>query len=207
MFFFETFFFLTGLLTQILSPDSWEEDEALVAKVKTGDQEAIVGLMNKYQDSLYKLCYFKLGRAAEAEDAAREAFVRTFQSIKTLNHGRTYFAYLKTTARNCCNDVISRMIREGSPLPEMETGNTAGEEASPSPEEMTEKKETIGLVRQALRDLEDEDREILVLKHYQELTFREIGIRLGISENTAKTVFYRMLAKLAHQLEPLRGFR
>ena len=82
----------------------------------------------------------------------------------------------------------SKIFRTPGALKESAGEDPAREERPLSPEEMVEKKEIIGSVRQALRDLEDEDREILILKHYQEMTFKEIGTRLGIPENTAKTV-------------------
>lgn len=207
--FSETFFTLTGLILGIFkySDANWEEDAQLISRLKNGEREAFAQLVSKYQNDIYKLAYFKLWNQAEAEEAAQEAFVRSLASIGSLRDGKKYFGFLKTITLNCCTDMIAHRIREGDPLPEHESN-----EAQPinvfspdSPEEITEKKEIISQVRNALNQLNESEKEIVILKHYQELTFQQIAVRLGIPENTAKTNFYRTLEKLGQTLQSLRG--
>lgn len=205
--FSETFLPLICLIlgAQKYSDKNWEEDAQLVSRLKKGERDAFSRLVEKYQQDIYKLAYFKLWNQVEAEDAAQEAFVRSLASIGSLRDGKKYFGFLKTITLNCCNDMITRKIRESDPLPEHET-----KEAQPinafnpgSPEEITKEKEIIVQVRKALDRLPEKEKEILILKHYQDLTFQEIAVRLSIPENTAKTTFYRTLEKLSRTLQPL----
>jgi RNA polymerase sigma-70 factor (ECF subfamily) len=207
MYFSETFFTLVGLILGTIkySDGNWEEDAQLVNRLKNGEREAFSKLVTKYQQDIYKLAYFKLWNQAEAEEAAQEAFVKSLAAIGSLRDGKKYFGFLKTIALNCCNDMITHRIREGDPLPEYESNETQPINVfNPgSPEEITEKKEIISQVRRALDQLTEDEKEILILKHYQEFTFQQIAVRLSIPENTAKTTFYRTLEKLGRTLQPL----
>ncbi|MBI5603485.1 MAG: sigma-70 family RNA polymerase sigma factor [Deltaproteobacteria bacterium] len=205
----ETFIAFCSLIlgTVKFSEESWEEDARLVSLLKKGEREAFAQLVTKYQQDIYKLAYFKLWNQAEAEDAAQEAFVRSLAAIRSLRDGKKYFGFLKTIALNCCNDMITHKIREGDPLPEYESNETTPINIfNPgSPEEIAGQKEIIDQVKKALDKLDEAEKEIVILKHYQELTFQQIAVRLGIPENTAKTNFYRTLEKLARTLQSLRG--
>ena len=203
----ETFLALIGLILGTIkySDENWEEDAQLISRLKNGEREAFAQLISKYQQDIYKLAYFKLWNQAEAEEAAQEAFVKSLAAIGSLRDGKKYFGFLKTITLNCCNDMITHRIREGDPLPEYESVETNPIHVfNPgSPEEIIEKKEIISQVRKGLDQLEENEREIVILKHYQELTFKEIGRRLGMPENTAKIKFYRTLEKLGRTLKPL----
>ena len=205
--FSETFSTLIGLILGTIkySNENWEEDAQLIGRLKNGEREAFSRLITKYQEDIYKLAYFKLWNQSEAEDAAQEAFVRSLASIGSLRDGKKYFGFLKTITLNCCNDMISQRIREGDPLPEYESNETAPINVfNPgSPEEITEKKEIIKQVRKAMDQLPGDEKEIVILKHYQGLTFQQIALRFGIPENTAKTTFYRTLERLGRTLRPL----
>jgi RNA polymerase sigma-70 factor (ECF subfamily) len=205
----ETFLLLIGLIlgTTKYSDENWYEDAQLINRLKNGEREAFSRLVTKYQQDVYKLAYFKLWNQAEAEEAAQEAFVKSLAAIGNLRDGKKYFGFLKTITLNCCNDMITHRIREGDPLSEYESN-----EAQPinvfnpgSPEEIIEKKEIVNQVRKAMDQLKEKEKQILILKHFQELTFKEIGRRLGMPENTAKVKFYRTLEKLGQILQPLKG--
>ena len=216
MFSFETIHALIGLIVGAIkySERDWEEDARLIHRLRNGEREAFADLISKYQKEIYNLAYFKLWNQAEAEEAAQEAFVRSLAAISTLRDGKKYYGFLKTITLNCCHDRIIQRIREGDPLPEYESAESEFDPIlkAPSPEEVMERKELIALVRQALNNLGEEEKEIVMLKHFQELTFQQISGRLGIPENTAKTIFYRTLEKLGQNLnsvkipEASRGF-
>jgi RNA polymerase sigma-70 factor (ECF subfamily) len=201
----ETFLSLIGLIFGVLkySNQDWEEDDRLILRLKNGEREAFARLVAKYQQDIYKLAYFKLWNRADAEEAAQEAFVRSLAAIGSLREGKKYFGFLKAILNNYCNDLRIRSKREGNPLPEYEVLETEPLNVSKpvSPEEALEKKQIIDQVRKALDRLDQDEKEIITLKHFQGLTFQEVGVRLGIPENTAKTVFYRTLEKLGRILQ------
>ncbi len=209
MAFSETILILFGLILGTLkySEQDWAEDARLVSRLINGEREAFAQLVSKYQQDIYKLAYFKLWSKADAEDATQEAFVRSLASIGNLRDGKKYYGFLKTILLNYCNDMISIRIREGDPLPDYESGEKEPINVSNPglPDEIIIKKEIITQVRKALDSLDDDKKEIVILKYYQGLTFHQVGARLGIPENTAKTTFYKTLGKLGQALQPSLG--
>jgi RNA polymerase sigma-70 factor (ECF subfamily) len=185
---------------------TWAEDAKLVKCLKAGDWRAFAELVEKYQESLYTTCYCMLWNQEDAEDAAREAFVTSFEKIRDLRDERKYYLWVKTIAENCCKECMKKREREGGELPENGSADvTPMSESGPTPaDRFVKQKETINAVRNAVDELNEDDREIVELKHFCELQFDEVAEMLGIPVNTAKTRFYRALEKLAEKLEYLK---
>lgn len=194
-----------NLPAENLDEENWDEDAGLVRRLKDGDKDAFAHLVNKYQRDMYSICYSKLWNKADAEDAAAEAFKRSLEKIATLRDDRRYFGWLVKIAKNCCNDILKRRIRDPIPLPDINPNAPPINVTKPiSPDKLLKTKQEISAVRDALTELDDEDRAIVVLKHWGDLRFKDIAARLGIPVNTAKTRFYRALKKLGEKLE-LKG--
>ena len=204
----ETFFAFMSLIFGTIkhTEETWSEDARLVKRLKTGDRSVFAELVEKYQESIYTTCYCMVWNQEDAEDAAREAFVTSFEKIRDLKDGRKYYLWVKTIAENTCKRWIKKRNREGSKLPENGSANVTPIHGSTpaSAERLVEQHDTINAVRNAIDGLNEEDRAIVELKHFCELKFDEVAQRLGIPVNTAKTRFYRALEKLAEKLEYLK---
>jgi RNA polymerase sigma-70 factor (ECF subfamily) len=204
----ETFLGVFSLILGTIrhTEETWSEDARLVKRLKTGDRSVFAELVEKYQESIYTTCYCMVWNQEDAEDAAREAFVTSFEKIRDLKDGRKYYLWMKTIAENTCKKWIKKRKREGSELPENGSADVTPIPGSklPPPDRPVVQKEIINAVRNAVDGLKEEDREIVELKHFCELKFDEVAARLGIPVNTAKTRFYRALEKLAEKLEYLK---
>ena len=204
----ETFFIIAALIFGTIqnSEETWSEDAKLVKRLKAGDRKAFAELVEKYQESIYTTCYCMLWNQEDAEDAAREAFVTSFEKIRDLKDGRKYYLWVKTIAENTCKKWIKNRKRESSELPENGSADVTPIHGSKpaSAERLVEQQDTINAVRNAIDGLNEEDRAIVELKHFCELKFDEVARRLDIPVNTAKTRFYRALEKLAKKLEYLK---
>ena len=195
----ETFFAVFSLILGTLADmeETWAEDAKLVRRLKAGDRSAFAELVEKYQESLYTTCYCILWNQEDAEDAASEAFIRSFENIRDLRDTRKYYGWLKQIAVNYCNAMLKERKKAVGESPEK--GSWAQ-----SPNTLIEEKEIVQAVGKALDDLSADDREIVILKHFCELKFDEVARRLGLPVNTTKTRFYRALEKLAGKLEYLK---
>jgi RNA polymerase sigma-70 factor (ECF subfamily) len=204
----ETFFIITALIFGTIqnSEETWTEDVKLVKRLKAGDRRAFAELVKKYQESIYTTCYCMVWNQEDAEDAAREAFVTSFEKIRNLRDGKKYYLWVKTIAENSCKKLMKKRKREGSELPENGSADVTSTHGSKpvSVDRLVEQQDTINAVRNAIDGLNEEDRAIVELKHFCELKFDEVARRLDIPVNTAKTRFYRALEKLAQKLEYLK---
>ncbi len=128
-------------------------------------------------DKIYRYCYFKLRQQHIAEDIAQETFLRFLESATYRNTGQV-LQYLYTVARNLCIDEYRRKAYE--PLPGDEEGYHRRIQDRTEPD-MEEKLLTSIVVREALEELREEDRELMLLRYVNEVPVSVISRLLGIS--------------------------
>ncbi|MGN6714693.1 RNA polymerase sigma factor [Anaerocolumna jejuensis] len=119
-------------------------------------------------DKIYRYCYFKVGNSTLAEDLAQETFLKYFAQNSYIEHGKK-LAYLYTIARNICLDAYRKK------QPEELT------DVIPDAENSFERLELNIAIRQALKTLPEQERELLLFRYVNELSVGEIAVVTGIS--------------------------
>lgn len=119
-------------------------------------------------DKIYRYCYFKVGNSTLAEDLAQETFLKYFAQNSYIEHGKK-LAYLYTIARNLCLDAYRKK------QPEELT------DVIPDAENSFERLELNIAIRQALKTLPEQERELLLFRYVNELSVGEIAVVTGIS--------------------------
>ncbi len=154
--------------------------------------------LNRHGPALVLLARQWVASHADAEDIVQEAFVRFWRSRE---RARDSAAYLFACVKSCAQDWL-----RGKQRRERRETAAAGAEVEPAFAGALEQAERRASVESALRDLPDEQREVLVMKIWGELTFPQIGEALGMSANTAASRYRYALDKLREQLaeEPIR---
>jgi RNA polymerase sigma-70 factor (ECF subfamily) len=183
-------------------------DEQAMWRVATEDDEAAFAmLMRRWEAPIQRLCAHMTGDSHHAEDLAQETFAHAFARRKNYESKGKVSTWLWRIALNLCYDELRRRRRrQETPLDDTgaETVPLAETLAGPEmvPDASLVEKESAELVRQALLQLTESQRAVLVLRHYQDLKFREIAAVLEIPEGTVKsrmvdalTVMSRMLKK------------
>ncbi len=132
--------------------------------------------------------------AADAEDAVQDAFVRLLKSPKAFGHRPVPVLY--QAVKWAALDRARRAGRRGK----REEQSVAPGDEEVMFEDPVERRERRELVEEALRALPGEQREVLVLHIWGELGFREIGVTLGISPNTAASRYRYALKKLGEAI-------
>ena len=178
-------------------------DEELVAAFQDGDASAFDELVRRWDRKIHGAIYRVVGADEDARDLCQEAFLKAYRGLGTFKREARFSSWLYQIAINVCRDRLRRRRgRIAVSLDDVEETRDGGlRTASPSPLELVEARDLRHLVEEAMATLSAEEREVVILKEYQELTFPEIAEALEVPLSTVKTRLYRGLAQLRHRLE------
>jgi RNA polymerase sigma-70 factor (ECF subfamily) len=184
-----------------------------VGRAQRGEGEAFAMLVEAYQTPVYNLCYRMLGEPAEAEDAAQETFLRAYRGIRRYDPERPFATWLLAIASHYC---IDRIRRKRIPVLSVESLEPGQEypDAEPGPEERLAVRERREIIDEISRRLEDQDRAVIVLRYWYDMSCEEIGQALSLSVSAVKSRLHRARRELAQrwldqerQTAALRGRR
>jgi RNA polymerase sigma-70 factor (ECF subfamily) len=178
-------------------------DEELVAAFQRGDAAAFDELVGRWDRKIHGAIFRVVGPDEDTRDLCQEAFLRAYRGLGTFKREARFSSWLYQIALNVCRDRLRRRRgRSAVSLDEIEeAGNGGLRTAAPSPLELVEARDLRHQVEDAMATLSAEEREVVILKQYQDLTFPEIAEVLEVPLSTVKTRLYRGLAQLRHQLE------
>lgn len=166
-----------------------DEDVALVQRCLAGDSSAFEPLVERYQRPLYNLATRLLGSRDEALDSTQNAFVKAFENLASFDQHQKFFSWIYQILRNECFNVL-RSRRPSAPLPVDLT-------ASGTPADALEEDQRRAQVQAALLDLTEEQREVVLLRHFTELSYDEIAASTGVPVKTVKSRLYSARQRLA----------
>jgi RNA polymerase sigma-70 factor (ECF subfamily) len=174
-------------------------DESELARLAArGDQESFGELVRRHQSGVFNVAYRLLGERREAEDAAQEAFLRAFRSIRSLDPSRPAGPWLKKITVNVCLNRLER--REPLSLDEEDDLT----EPEPGPEPRALERERGRDIRRAILSLPPRYRAAIELRHFQELSYAEMAEALGRRLSDIKSDLFRarkLLAKYLLEME------
>ena len=190
-----------------IHPERNDFDEAeLVARVQNGDTEAFNPLVYKYQEKIYNLIYRKVRDHETAEDLCQEVFLKAWQALPNFKGHSVFYSWLYQIAVNCSIDFLRKRDRGKvlgfEELPQNADDTLQMTDVQPSPCEVLERKELGHIIRKAVYRLPPGQRSVFYLRHWEELSIKEIASRLGKSENTVKTYLHYAHRKLRNMLRP-----
>jgi len=178
-----------------------QEDLLLIERCKRGDQTAYALLVRKYQNSVFNLCRKMVRNPEEARDLTQEAFVKTFATLDRFNPVYAFSSWLYKITANLCIDHIRKqrmkMLSIDEPV-DGDEGSIARDLQDPGqrPDEVSERSEMRILIQDAIAQLPVHYREILILRHEQQLSYEEIAARLAIPLGTVKARIHRAREQL-----------
>ena len=185
------------------------DETSLIQSAQTGDLDAFNTLILHYQDSVFNTALRILGDEDQAQDAAQEAFISAFQSIKSFRGG-SFKAWLMRTVTNACYDELRRQKRRPTTPLEPETND--GEEIdSPkwmadtnmTPSQKAEADELEHAIQHCLNALPTEFRSVVVLADIQGMDYSEVATTARVPLGTIKSRLARARLRLR---ECLRSF-
>jgi RNA polymerase sigma-70 factor (ECF subfamily) len=149
-----------------------------VARAQNGDRQAFGELVYHYREGVINVVYRMCGDANLAEDAAQEAFIRAWQHLPRYQPRSPFRNWLYRIATNIAMDVLRRE-RETSDIEDVPLAAS-----SLDPETAVERNERADRVRQAVLALAPASRAVLILREYEDLSYKEIAETLDIPVGT-----------------------
>ncbi len=207
-----------------MSAETDAEVATLIARLRAGDRGALAELFDKHRDKLRRMVQLRLdhrlaGRIS-ASDVLQEAYI---DALKRIDHyfqkpDQPFFGWLRLVVGQRLADVhrehmaqkrnAGKDVTIDSPMPGTDSACLAayllGHLTSPS--HAAAKNEAFAQVEEALNQMDSMDREVLALRHFEELSNTETATILGIQPAAASKRYVRALAKLKQILETLPGF-
>jgi len=181
-------------------------DQHLIAECLTGRTEAFGQLVVRYQNRLYNTLVHVLGSADEAQDVAQDAFVHAFQKLHSFRGESAFYSWLFRIALNAA---VTRKRKNKRMKASLEAAKDAAgieppdEHPSAEPSHALEQRERQNLVRQALSQLSEEFRTVLVLKEMEGLKYEEIADMVECPIGTVRSRIHRARAEMRQKLEIL----
>jgi RNA polymerase sigma-70 factor (ECF subfamily) len=177
-----------------------EEDAELFTRAQRGSVDAYEEIVQRYQQLAFRTAFVITRSAAEAEEAAQDAFVKAYRALGSFHTGAEPRPWLlRIVANEARNRVRSAGRRQRLEL-RLAEGFRQGD-AAPSPEaaavDADERRRLIGLVN----ELEENDRQVIASRYFLELNSEETAAALGIPEGTVKSRLSRALGRLRERVE------
>src|SRR2546423_8668108 len=162
------------------------DDTALVERARNGDVNAYETLVQHYQELAFRVAYQVTGDAADAEDAAQEAFVNAYYALGRFRPGAPFRPWLLRIVANEARDRRVAAHRRTTLAQRALVAQTSGE-AAPSPEKAAEADEFRATLVASLRRLRDDDRLILAYRLVFHPSQGEVGGALQGPKGTVKS--------------------
>ncbi len=168
-------------------------DGVLVAKVRAGDREAFGELVRKYMQRAYFAALGLVANHDDALDMSQEAFARAFRARGTLDPARPFYPWLYQIIRRLCFNFLrdqktrrARLAEAGPWLADQADARAA----QSAPDRETERADLRRRIETAMEALAPHEREVIVMREFEGLKYREIAELLGIPIGTVMSRLY-----------------
>ena len=164
------------------------QDSELIAQYRNGSEAAFDLLVDRYKNRVYTTIFLIVKDQEIAEDLLQDVFVKVIQTLnsdKYQEEGK-FQPWLMRIAHNLAIDHFRKAKRYPTII--MEDGSNVFNSiqfAEDSIEDLKVKEETLEMVKRMIEELPEAQKEVLVMRHYLDLSFQEIAEQTGVSINTA----------------------
>jgi RNA polymerase sigma-70 factor (ECF subfamily) len=187
------------------------EEKALVERLQRHDEAAFNQLVRLYERSVFRLVLRMLGDRAEAEDVAQDVFVTIFKAITQFrgesklstwiyrvatNHCKNRIKYLDRRARGKKNE-LDELAESGA----LESASMTSSAQIARPDQQAEANQVETIVRAAIAVLDEDQRELVVLRDVENLSYEEIQAITGLPEGTVKSRLHRARLQLMKAIQ------
>ena len=181
-------------------------DEQYMTAFQGGDDSAFEQLYSRYRRPIFQYVYRRVGDASRAEELTQEVFMGLIRSRGSWRQEASFRTYLYRIAFNQCASEARRAdFKSVDPLERPDGTAIDVVSDDPGPDSEARRKQEAELVTGALGRLDADQREAIVLREYQGLSYEEIAEVTGVAVGTVKSRIFRGKLELRKLLEPLLG--
>ena len=173
----------------------FEPEEFELIRAARQDPKAFGGLYLRYVEPVFRYLCSRLGNVHEAEDITAQTFLAAFKSFDRFRQDGHFSSWLFTIARNKAMDHF-RQRKESTPIDEISELPSQSD-----PLNAVIQSEQAAALSKIIRELPEEDRELLRLRFLAAMSFPEMAHFLLRNEEAVKKTVYRLLARLHDRLE------
>lgn len=191
------------------------EEQQLVERLKRQDEAAFNELVRLYDKRVFRLVLRMLNDRAEAEDVAQEVFVTIFKAIGNFRGESKLSTWIYRIATNHCKNRVKYLDRrargkkteldEVSEHGAMESASMSSSAQVARPDEQAEANQIERIVREAIAELDEDQRELVILRDVENLSYEEIQQITGLPEGTVKSRLHRARLSLMKSVQKATG--
>lgn len=173
-----------------------DADWMLIRACRAGDSTAFDALYARYIDYVYRLCLGVLSDPEEARDAAQETFIRVYEQLGRFSGRSAFSTWLYRVAVNTA--IAAGRRKKARPARPMEEGDWRGlASGEPGPARAAERDDHAGRVREILLKMTPDQRAVLTLRYFLDLSYEEMREVLGFNLGQVKIRLHRARAAFA----------
>ena len=184
-----------------------ELERSLLRRLRDRDERAFRELIEGHRNRVYNITFRMLGNHAEAEDVAQEVFITVFKTIETFREESKFSTWLYRVTVNHCKNRIKylarRHDRDRDELDETSNGHNGAIGSPPpaAPDRALEGAQMEKLLQEAIGNLDDDHRVVVVLRDVEDLSIEEICEITGLPDGTVKSRLHRARLALRKKLQ------
>jgi RNA polymerase sigma-70 factor (ECF subfamily) len=193
-----------------MHPDDLPDSE-LILRVRGGDGSAYRPLVERYQNRVHAMVYGMVRDAEEARDITQNAFIKAYQNLATFRIESSFYTWLYRIAMNLAIDQTRKNRRRKTTAYDEalasrdEDGNILEAHQSESPQKALQRKQLHERIFAALDELSEEQREVILLREVEGLSYKEIADAMGIPEGTVMSRLFYARKRLQGLLQHSTG--
>ncbi len=180
------------------------DEKAIIRRCLDGDSDSYSVLVDRYKTMVYNLAYRMVGDEDTAKDLSQESFIAAYAGLERFRFGSKFSSWLYSIVLNKCRDHL-KLAKDSVSTDEIAE---ILPDSRTSPEEDAAASQSRDVLQQALDALPEEYREVLILKHIEELDYEEISAVTGAGIAALKVRAHRgreMLRKILEQAGVTHG--
>lgn len=183
-----------------------QEEITAMRRCRRGSPEAFEVFVNRYMKNAYFIALGLVGNREDAMDLSQEAFIRAYRNIKHLKPNRKFFPWFYQILKNLCiSHLRKRRYRQTSSLDAENCPEPAATTDCFSPEVVAGRNEFKDKVWQAIGRLDDKHREVIILRHFQNMSYEQIAEALYCNKGTVTSRLYYARKRLEELLGTGKG--
>jgi len=178
-----------------------QNDNEIISKVLSGDQQAYAGLVNRYQNYVFTLSLRFTKNREDAEEVSQDIFIKAYRALADFKGNSKFSTWLYTIVNNTCITFLRKKRLQTHSLDKEGVFEVADNQDSGLRANLVEQKSRVAMVNEAIKMLNTDDAEIITLFYKSEQSLDEIAQILGLETNTAKVRLHRARARLKEKME------
>jgi RNA polymerase sigma-70 factor (ECF subfamily) len=178
-------------------------ERELLLRTKSGDGRAFEGLILANAGRAYRTAYRLLGNGEDAFDLCQEAFLRAYQNIHRFDENRPFYPWLYRILKNLCLNFLTKKRKQPEIIKDPDMWERTFATSLPGPAEQMLESEDVRRLWKAIGDLSEAHRRVLVMKHFDNLSYAEMAEILSIPIGTVMSRLYHARKKLGEIYDDL----